>query len=83
MKIGIKILRNTAVSICLLCALALPSCVSGTDKLDAVMLKDSEIPKECKAIDGKYPTDFQAGILYERYDISTVPRKSEQSTVTA
>jgi len=69
MKIRIKMLRNTAISICLLCRLTLPSRVSGTDKLDAVMLKDSEIPKECKAIDGKYPTDFQTGILYERYDM--------------
>jgi hypothetical protein len=69
MKIGVKVLRNTTISICLIFPLALPSCVSGTDKLDAVMLKDSEIPKECEAIDGKYPTDLQTQILYERYDM--------------
>jgi hypothetical protein len=69
MKIGIKMLRNTASSVCLLCTLALPPIVAGTDKLDAVMLKGSEIPKECKAIDGKYPTDFQTAILYDRYDM--------------
>jgi hypothetical protein len=76
MKIGVQMRRNIAISICLLCILALPSCVSGTDKLDAAMLKGLEIPKECKAIDGKYPTDLQTAILYERYDIykGTLPQ---------
>jgi hypothetical protein len=39
------------------------------------MLKGSETPIECKAIAGKYPTDFQAGILFDRNDMykQTVP----------
>lgn len=69
MRIGINVLRNTAISICFLWTAALPSCLSGSDKLDAAMLKPLEIPKECKTIDGKYPTDLQTTILYERYDI--------------
>ena len=69
MRIGMKVLKNTAISICFLCTVTLPSWVLGSDKLDAAMLKPLEIPKECKAIDGKYPTDLQTKILYERYDI--------------
>src|SRR5579864_3130132 len=80
MKIGIGVLWNAAVSICFLCAVAPPSCVSGSGNLDAMVLKSSDIPKECKAIDGKYPTDLQTTILYERYDIykGTLPLLSEK-----
>jgi hypothetical protein len=69
MTIGMKVLRNTAISICFLCTVVSPSWVASSNKLDAAMLKPSEIPKECKAIDGKYPSDLQTKILYERYDI--------------
>jgi hypothetical protein len=68
MKIGIKMRRKAAIAICLLCTVALPPCILGTDKLDAAMLKRPEIPKECSAIDGNYPIDLQTTILYERYD---------------
>lgn len=82
MEVEMRGLRNTAISICFLCTFALPTRVSGSDKLDAAMLKPSEIPKECKAIDGKYPTDLQTTILYERYDIykGTLPPLSGKQT---
>ena len=61
--------RKVAISILSLCAIALPFCASGTDKLDAAMLKGSEIPKDCKVIDGRYATDLQTQILDKRYDL--------------
>jgi hypothetical protein len=78
MNIGNTVFRSAAIIMCFLGATALPSWVSGSDKLDAAMLKPSEIPKECKAIDGKYPADLQTAILYDRYDIykGTLPSLS-------
>jgi hypothetical protein len=61
--------RKVVISIWFLCTIALPFCASGTDKLDAAMLKGSEIPKDCKVIDGKYAADLQTQILYERYEL--------------
>lgn len=69
MKMRIKTLRNMSIPICVLSTIALLPCVAGSDRLDAAMLKPSEVPKECKAIDGRYPSDLQTTILYERYDI--------------
>jgi hypothetical protein len=58
-----------AVAICFLCAIALPFCASGTDKLDAATLNGSEIPKGCKVIAGKYAVDLQTQILDEHYEL--------------
>ena len=59
--------RNTAVWIGLFCMIAPPS--HSSDKLDAAILTPAETPKGCSAIDGKYPTDIQTAILYDRYDV--------------
>ena len=69
---------KVAISIFLLCVFVIPSSTSSTTKLDAATLKSSEIPKECREVDGKYPTDIQTAILYDRYDVykGTLPSLS-------
>lgn len=61
--------RKLILSISFLCTIALPFRAAGSEKLDASMLQGSEIPKNCKIIDGKYATDLQTQILFERYDL--------------
>jgi len=61
--------RKLVLSIWFICTIGLPFCAAGTDKLDASMLQGSEIPKNCKVIYGKYATDLQTQILYERYEL--------------
>jgi len=68
------------ILIWLFCTFGLPLCASGTGKLDAAMLKQAEIPRNCKIIDGKYATDLQTQILDEHYDLykSLLPPLSEK-----
>jgi hypothetical protein len=68
-KIGFEMHRKMVISIWFLCTIALPFCAAGTDKLDAAMLKESESPKDCKVIDGKYAVDLQTQTLDERYEL--------------
>jgi hypothetical protein len=68
-KIGFEMHRKIVISIWFLATMTLPFCASGTDKLDAAMLKGSEIPRDCKVIDGKYAADLQTQVLDEHYEL--------------
>jgi hypothetical protein len=49
-------------------ALLLSPSVSGADKLDLVLLKQPDVPAECRLVEGTFPVDMQIAILYEHYD---------------
>ncbi|MBZ5530165.1 MAG: hypothetical protein LAO20_01920 [Acidobacteriia bacterium] len=66
MKLKMSVIAAVAIS--LLVAMLLPRSAAATDKLDAAILSDAEIPAECRAIEGRYPMDIQTQILFERYE---------------